>query len=97
MSGYFWDTTLAVFPNPSSCPTLRLRLPMQLDGRATLKLYNARGQHVRTLLDNERVRGGLELAWDGADASGRRVASGVYWCRLDYEGRSETEKLLLVR
>ena len=88
---------LAVFPNPSSAPTLRLRLPMQTDGRATLKLYNARGQHVRTLLDNERVHGELELAWDGADASGRRVASGVYWCRLDYEGWSATERLLLVR
>jgi flagellar hook assembly protein FlgD len=70
---------------------------MQLDGRATLRLYNARGQHVRTLLDNERASGEFDLEWNGTDDAGRRVASGVYWCRLDYEGRSETEKLLLVR
>jgi hypothetical protein len=88
---------LAVMPNPSSKPTLRLRLPTQLDGRATLKLYNARGQHVVTLMDRERASGEFELEWNGTDGAGRRVASGVYWCRLDYEGRSETEKLLLVR
>jgi uncharacterized protein (DUF362 family) len=88
---------LRVAGSPSGSPVLHLRLPAQFDGRASLRLYNARGQLVRTLLDGERAHGELEFAWDGADASGRRVASGVYWCRLDYEGRSETEKLLLVR
>jgi len=88
---------LAVMPNPSSCPTLRLRLPMQVDGRVTLKLYNARGQHVVTLMDSERANGEFDLEWNGTDGAGRRVASGVYWCRLDYEGWTETEKLLLVR
>jgi len=88
---------LGVATNPSAAPTLMVTLPMQRDGRATLTLYNARGQRVRTLIDNERANGELELAWDGADESGQRVASGVYWCRLDYEGWSESEKLLLVR
>ncbi len=88
---------LSVTPNPSAAPTLRVRLPMQLDGRASLVVYNAAGRHVRTLLDNERVGGELEVGWDGRDAGGSRVASGVYWCRLDYEGWSENEKLLLVR
>ncbi len=88
---------LAVMPNPSSGPTLRLRLPKQVAGLATLTLWNARGQHVRTFLRNERASGEFELPWDGADDAGRRVASGVYWCRLDFQGWSETEKLLLVR
>jgi hypothetical protein len=88
---------LQVTPNPSDGPKLRLVLPMQWDGRATLRVYNARGQLVDTLLDNERANGEFSLAWSGTDASGRRVASGVYWCRLDYEGLTETEKLLLVR
>jgi hypothetical protein len=39
----------------------------------------------------------MSITWNGTDASGSRAASGVYWCRLDYEGLTETEKLLLVR
>jgi uncharacterized protein (DUF362 family) len=88
---------LTVVANPSAAPRLFLLLPVQRDGRATLRLYNARGQLVDTLLDNERVGGELELEWDGRTADGTRAASGVYWCRLDYEGWTETEKLLLVR
>jgi hypothetical protein len=88
---------LAVVANPSAAPTLSLFLPAQRDGRATLRLYNARGQLVDTLLDNERVGGELELAWNGTTADGTRAASGVYWCRLDYAGWTETEKVLLVR
>jgi flagellar hook assembly protein FlgD len=70
---------------------------MQWDGRATLRVYNARGQLVDTLLDDERAHGAMSITWNGTDASGSRAASGVYWCRLDYEGLTETEKLLLVR
>ena len=33
----------------------------------------------------------------GTTADGTRAASGVYWCRLDYAGWTETEKVLLVR
>jgi uncharacterized protein (DUF362 family) len=88
---------LAVTPNPSTGPTLHLRLPAEFDGRASLAIYNARGQLVRTLLDNARVRQDCEYEWDATDDDGVRVASGVYWCRLDYEGRIDTEKLLLVR
>jgi hypothetical protein len=88
---------LAVTSSPSSEPTLRLHLPVQFDGRASLAIYGTRGQLVRTLLDNARIRGESHLEWDGTDNSGRRAASGVYWCRLDYEGLVETEKLLLLR
>ncbi len=88
---------LRVTDNPSDRPALLLHLPVEFEGRATVRFFNARGQLVATLLDSERAHGERRLVWDGRDASGNRVASGVYWCRLDYEGRSETEKLLLVR
>jgi len=37
------------------------------------------------------------LAWDGADAGGRRVAAGVYFARLQAAGVSLVEKVTVVR
>jgi hypothetical protein len=35
--------------------------------------------------------------WRGTDREGNRVASGVYWCTLDCEGRRESARIVLVR
>ena len=52
---------------------------------------------VRTLAEDERIHGAREIAWDDKDNTGNRVASGVYWCCLDYEGGRETARVVLVR
>jgi hypothetical protein len=52
---------------------------------------------VRALAEDERMHGARELDWDGRDDTGNRVASGVYWCCLDYEGARETARVVLVR
>ena len=89
---------LSVSPNPSrGAATIRLVLPMERDHGARVKLYNSRGQLVRTLVDEPRATGEREICWNGRDDSGRRVASGVYWCTLEYAEHRETEKFTLVR
>ena len=37
------------------------------------------------------------LVWDGRDAGGRKVASGAYMARLEFDGRSTARKIVLVR
>ncbi len=43
------------------------------------------------------MHGARELARDGRDNTGSRVASGVCWCCLDYEGVRETARVVMVR
>ena len=53
-------------------------------GRIRLAIYNTTGQMVRLLLDHHVTRSGQhEIVWDGRDADGRRVASGVYLYRFE--------------
>lgn len=47
-----------------------------------LVIYNVLGQEVRTLVDATQVRGVHQVQWDGRDAFGRGVATGVYLYRL---------------
>ena len=69
-------------PNPfKHSTTVNYQLPEA--SQVTLGVYNATGQLIRTLV-NAQQRAGLHVAvWDGRDAGGRPVASGVYLCRLE--------------
>ena len=55
-----------------------------------------RGKLVRTLMSQECPAGSHSVDWNGRDDLGRRVASGVYFCRLSAPGVSETRKMILV-
>ena len=53
---------------------------------------------VRTLIDGTPVQSGRnEIAWNGCDESGRRVASGVYFYRLTAGSYTETKRMVLVK
>ena len=74
------------YPNPfNPRTTLRFGIPTEGDAesqmvRATLQIYNVRGQLVRSLVDEDRVPGMYLATWDGMDSAGTPVASGVYFC-----------------
>lgn len=62
--------------------------------RLTLDVLDVAGRRVRRLLDEpaaDRAVGATAttrvVEWDGRDASGARVASGIYWVALRVEGR----------
>jgi flagellar hook assembly protein FlgD len=62
-----------------------------------LRIHDARGRLVRTLVDEVLPAATHLRTWDGTDAAGRRVASGVYYCRLSGPGGAATRKLLLLK
>jgi flagellar hook assembly protein FlgD len=49
---------------------------------------------VRTLFDGEMGAGHRSIAWDGRDAVGRPVASGIYFGSLLVDGRAVTRKVI---
>lgn len=64
----------------------------------TLTVYNTLGQVVRTLVDHTRMSAGRQrIVWDGTDAQGRALASGVYVVRLEAGKEGVTRKLTLLR
>ena len=63
----------------------------------TLKVFDAAGRLVETLV-NERVNPGDHFRmWDGTDHRGSRVASGIYFYELIVNGQRQTRKLVQVR
>jgi FlgD Ig-like domain len=83
-------------PNPFRAQT---RIPFTVDAtaRVTLRIYDVTGALVTTLLDGPLAEGEHDVNWNGMDASGRRVASGAYFCTLTSGKRMQSRKMVLIR
>jgi len=65
----------------------------------TLKIYNAAGQLVRTLVNEDQTQTaeGFSATWDGMNDRGQSVASGVYFYKLTTKEFSDTKKMVLLK
>ena len=63
----------------------------------TIEVFNILGQKVRTLVDREEPAGPHSIVWDGTDASGNSVATGLYLYRVQTPDHAETRKMLLLK
>lgn len=61
-----------------------------------LKLFDLSGREVRTILDGPAPATGV-IDWDGCDADGHPVSSGIYFARLESGGRLARCKSIVLR
>jgi len=84
------------FPNPFN-PKTTVQFSLAAPGFAQLGVYDAQGRLLRVLLAAELPAGPQALTWNGTDALGRPVASGVYFIRLQAGGAEFSQKVLLAK
>ena len=83
-------------PNPFTDQTL-ISYQLIKTGNVCLKVYNIAGQLVKTLVNGGQQPGVYDIVWSGLDDQGRRVASGVYFCRLETDDQSAIKKMTILR
>jgi flagellar hook assembly protein FlgD len=83
-------------PNPFTEQTV-LTYQLPAAGNVCLKIYNIAGQLVKTLVDTQQGPGVYNVIWSGLDDLGRRVSSGVYFCRLECKTQSDMKKMTILR
>ncbi|MFB3844280.1 MAG: T9SS type A sorting domain-containing protein [Candidatus Cloacimonadaceae bacterium] len=84
------------YPNPfNSETTIRFTLPKK--GNANLSIYNTKGQLVKTLHNGMTKAGETSLTWNGTDNQNQRVSNGIYFYKLNANGKVETRKMMLLK
>lgn len=84
------------YPNPFNAETMiRYRLPSA--DRVVLKIYNAQGQVVRTLVDAPQDSGVYTVVWDGHNERGMSVGVGTYFAELAWGDRVDRDKMQLIK
>jgi hypothetical protein len=83
-------------PNPFN-PSTTISYTLPVSGQASLTVYDITGRKVRELLSESLSAGTHTARWDGKDARGNAVSSGVYIARLCSGKFAATGKMLLMR
>jgi len=79
------------YPNPFNAgTTIEYEVPVR--GPVSLRIYNVLGQLVEILLEDERPAGIERVYWNPT-----RLPSGMYLCRFEFNGRSTTRSIILVK
>jgi len=89
------------YPNPFNPET---EISFALPERSTIRLtvLDMLGREIATLTDGERSAGYHRIRWNGSDANGNKVGSGIYFYRLTATGESGKQftkvmKLMLLK
>jgi len=89
------------YPNPFNIAT-RVNLDLPENGQMKATIYNLQGQEVMRLRDDKMAAGYHFLYWDGKNAGGSVVSSGVYIVKIIFDGASgkrkeATQRVMLIK
>ena len=82
---------LSCFPNPFN-PTTTISFNLTAE-HAEIEIFNIKGQKIKqySIFNNQS-----SIVWDGKDSKGNRVSSGIYYYKLNMNGKTEEVKKCLL-
>jgi hypothetical protein len=83
-------------PNPFN-PVTRISFELRTGGETKLRIFDAAGRRVRTLMTGNLDPGTYVAVWDGTDDGGRTVGSGVYFYELSQAGRKTARRMVVMQ
>ena len=86
----------SVYPNPTHSGAW-IEYQLANNESVHMRIFNARGQRVRTLRAGTGSLGARRVLWDGRDDAGRALGSGVYFLQLDLGAQRFIRKILVER
>jgi DNA/RNA endonuclease YhcR with UshA esterase domain len=91
------------YPNPFN-PTTTILYGIVAQSHVTVKVYSVLGQEIATLVNDVQSPSYYRVMWNGTNASGNMVSSGVYFYRITaapVDGKSapfsQVKKMLLMK
>ena len=84
------------YPNPFNAATrIQFYLPQESD--VSLKIINMLGEDIRTLASRHYSQGHHSVHWDGKNAKGEPVASGIYFYQMKAGDFTDARRLHYIR
>ena len=84
------------YPNPFN-PETTVKYQIPRTGFVSLKIYDVKGEEVKTLINTEQVPGGYSVKWNGLNNKGQQLSSGIYYYRIETENYVQTKKMILLK
>ncbi len=86
----------SVTPNPFINNTM-ITYSIARPGKVLINIYDITGRLIKTLVKEKKETGFYTAKWNGCDNNNRKVATGVYFTRLESSNFTSVKKIILVR
>ncbi len=84
------------YPNPFN-PDTRIEFSLDKEQQIELTVFNIKGQKVTTLYKGTKSSGHHFQVWNGKDNTGKPVASGLYFYKLETKTQTVNKKMILIK
>ena len=84
------------YPNPFN-PSTKIRFDLARPSYTSIKVYNVRGRLIKTLLNEFKQAGSYNVTWNGCDAEGSSLPSGVYIYNIQSDCFKRAKKMTLMK
>ncbi len=91
-----YSTDVTLYPNPFN-PELNIRLSMEKPGLTEIRIYNVRGELVRSYEPEMLDAGIYTRVWDGCNQQGNPVSSGIYMVRTNHADKVSVTRAALIK
>ncbi|MDP8204787.1 MAG: T9SS type A sorting domain-containing protein, partial [Candidatus Tenebribacter mawsonii] len=86
------EITLSNYPNPFNPETTISFSVTQNSDFVTIDIFNIKGQKIKSLVNEQLLKGEHSITWNGEDELSKTVSSGVYLYKLKVNGKIEAVK-----
>ena len=83
------------YPNPFN-PSTTIEFSIQTDSKVEIAIFNIKGQKINTIANNRFTQGSHSIFWNVDDELGKPVSSGIYYYKLNVNGKTELVKKCLL-
>lgn len=87
---------LSNHPNPFN-PTTTISYEIAQAGDVEIVIFDVMGKRIKTLISETQVAGSYQIQWTGESEQGVKVAGGMYFYQLSFNGDARTKKMLLIK
>ncbi len=84
------------YPNPFN-PTTLIKYSVAEQCDVEIAIYNIKGQKVRTYKNDGCPEGEHSIEWHGDDDTGKSVASGIYFIKMETENYKKIVKAMMIK
>jgi len=84
------------YPNPFN-PTTLIKFDVPKETNVKIVIYDILGRVVKNLVDENLKPGAYKVIWDGTDASGAKLPSGIYFYSMITENYINVKKMVLLK
>ena len=84
------------FPNPFN-PTTKITYRLNKPAQVRLSVYDITGREVNRLVDRYQSVGDYNISWNSNDDNGQKMASGMYFARLNVDNENVSRKMVMTK